>query len=318
MTKLAIKGHATRGNEVIEILEMLGGKIQSGRLAGDAFFYWYYISEDGYIEWKHYSVFENNVTVFTLEEFLEKYPFKVGDKVLIPEYESEVRICKMRWSSVCNYVEYKVYRNDDPEWYSAEELLEYNADFLVNREYGTVAVETLDNMFRGTLYEKEILEKEIASFKIVEGYCADEVKIEFDESKFEMVERDNSWFVVKKKPKYPKTYKECCEVLGITFDFPDIRDVSNAEFHLYSNFIRLIRCRDAYWKIAGEELGLKEPWKPDWTDNEFKYCITVFGNMLECVSEMNIQCILAFPTEEMRDAFYENFKGLIENCKELL
>jgi hypothetical protein len=28
--------------------------------------------------------------------------------------------------------------------------------------------------------------------------------------------------------------------------------------------------------------------------------------------------ILAFPTEEMRDTFYENFKDLIEQCKELL
>jgi hypothetical protein len=28
--------------------------------------------------------------------------------------------------------------------------------------------------------------------------------------------------------------------------------------------------------------------------------------------------ILLFPTEEMRDAFYENFKDLIEKCKEFL
>ena len=28
--------------------------------------------------------------------------------------------------------------------------------------------------------------------------------------------------------------------------------------------------------------------------------------------------ILVFPTIEMRDAFYDNFKELIENCKELL
>jgi hypothetical protein len=28
--------------------------------------------------------------------------------------------------------------------------------------------------------------------------------------------------------------------------------------------------------------------------------------------------ILVFPTAEMRDAFYENFKDLIESCKELL
>ena len=29
-------------------------------------------------------------------------------------------------------------------------------------------------------------------------------------------------------------------------------------------------------------------------------------------------CILIFPTEEIRDAFYENFKNEIEQCKELL
>ena len=27
---------------------------------------------------------------------------------------------------------------------------------------------------------------------------------------------------------------------------------------------------------------------------------------------------ITFPTEEMRDAFHENFKDLIESCKELL
>ena len=31
-----------------------------------------------------------------------------------------------------------------------------------------------------------------------------------------------------------------------------------------------------------------------------------------------VDCGLSFPTEEMRDAFYENFKDLIEQCKELL
>ena len=34
------------------------------------------------------------------------------------------------------------------------------------------------------------------------------------------------------------------------------------------------------------------------------------------VGDVNV--ILTFPTEEMRDAFYENFKDLIEGCKELL
>jgi hypothetical protein len=39
-----------------------------------------------------------------------------------------------------------------------------------------------------------------------------------------------------------------------------------------------------------------------------------------CKTEVNggTSCILAFPTVEMRDTFYENFKELIDECKELL
>ena len=32
----------------------------------------------------------------------------------------------------------------------------------------------------------------------------------------------------------------------------------------------------------------------------------------------NQHCLLVFPTKEMRDTFYKNFKDLIEQCKELL
>ena len=126
-------------------------------------------------------------------------------------------------------------------------------------------------------------------------------------------------YIVKKKPNYPKTYEECRKIM-VQWKEYDCNPNSelifcDAPIH---DFCKLIVARNIFWKIAGEEMGLKKPWKPDWTDHEFKYCITVFGNTLECVSEMNIQCILAFPTEEMRDAFYENFKDLIEVCKELL
>lgn len=81
MTQLAIKGHATRGNEVIEILEMLGGKISNRELYGNVPHYGYYIHDNGYISLMHCSLLKN-VIVFTLEEFLEKFPYKVGDKVL--------------------------------------------------------------------------------------------------------------------------------------------------------------------------------------------------------------------------------------------
>ena len=61
-------------------------------------------------------------------------------------------------------------------------------------------------------------------------------------------------------------------------------------------------------------MGLDKPWGPDFTqDSGSKYSM-LFAN---CVSITGSR-ILAFPTQEMRDAFYENFKDLIEQCKELL
>ena len=123
-----------------------------------------------------------------------------------------------------------------------------------------------------------------------------------------------------KKPTYPKDYDECCEVLGILEDrgFGFI-NLSECENTLMSYFIQLKRCRDAYWKIAGDQMGLGKPWKPDWNDVCDKYTIyVVYGNEIWRDIGQTINTLLAFPTMEMRDTFYENFKSLIENCKELL
>lgn len=84
-------------------------------------------------------------------------------------------------------------------------------------------------------------------------------------------------------------------------------------------FLQLIICRDAYWKIAGDEMGIGKPYKPDFKNaNERKYCIVnTEGNIVKWVQKTTNK-ILAFPTEEMQDVFYENFKELIEECKELI
>ena len=125
----------------------------------------------------------------------------------------------------------------------------------------------------------------------------------------------------KKKKEYPKTYEECLSVLGIYNGLPDV-EIYNAkpsECTLFETLIRLKRCRDAYWKIAGKEMGLGKSWEPDWTDYEHKkFVFIVEGNTL-IEKEYSIQmCVLAFPTEEMRDAFKKNFDSDIEICKEFL
>ena len=95
---------------------------------------------------------------------------------------------------------------------------------------------------------------------------------------------------------------------------------------LIDAFIRLKVCRDAYWKIAGEEMGLGKPWKPDWENSEERRysIVNIEGDinlpdirLTKWILKVTNK-ILVFPTEEIRDLFYDNFKELIEQCKELL
>lgn len=277
MANLAIKGHATRGKEVIEILEMLVGNNPHKYIA-DSNCFGFYINDNTktiYYDWL-YDLDKEDVTILTLEEFLEKYPYKIGDKVIY--HESKAYIKSMRWDGI--EIVYKVECN--------KELWD-------------------TTMFYLQPYKEEIMKEKLEqiTLDIPKGY------------EFFGINDDNQVVLAKKQLQYPKTYDECCGVLGMTFDYPDIRMVSTEEFYLYSKFIQLKRCRDAYWKIAGEEMGLGKRWNQDYHDR----CFIIANNKgdiytTEYHGSNNV--ILAFPTAEMRDTFYDNFKELIEECKDLL
>ena len=119
----------------------------------------------------------------------------------------------------------------------------------------------------------------------------------------------------KKKKEYPKTYEECCQYLGCDDKIP---------LKIIGEFTKLINARNAYWKMAGEEMGLGKPWEPDYTEESYeqgcpiKYVIYYTGTHITKERKCTPSYILTFPTEEMRDIFYENFKEEIEICKELL
>ncbi len=98
---------------------------------------------------------------------------------------------------------------------------------------------------------------------------------------------------------YPKTYEACCKEL--TFE----------DMNRLKPFIRLLRCRNAYWKIKGN-------WKPGLRFGKKKYCIMTKNNKVIYATAEETNRILAFPTSEMRDEFHKNFKELIEECKEFL
>ena len=83
MINTAIKGHATRGREVIELLEMLGGK-NIYKIDAIRDYYVYFIIDDKnktISSLKLNQVLPDQFVIYTLEEFFEKYPYKVGDKV---------------------------------------------------------------------------------------------------------------------------------------------------------------------------------------------------------------------------------------------
>ena len=129
----------------------------------------------------------------------------------------------------------------------------------------------------------------------------------------------------KKKKEYPKTYKECCKVLGIEgnsllINTKHITDYERDLWNLMGHFRGLIICRDAYWKIAGEEMGLGKPWELSiGTPIYYIYYNRTVGTIKnDYADDIQGNIILAFPTAEMRDAFKENFDPDIEICKEFL
>ena len=133
-------------------------------------------------------------------------------------------------------------------------------------------------------------------------------KVEVLLNDYEYTEEGGKSYFVKKKKEYPKTYEECLNVLGYEDIATHCIFHTEADEKLFNTLYDLKICRDAYWKIAGDEMGLGKPWKPQ---EGVIYCY-MSG------APSYIRNIFPFQTEEMRDAFYENFKEEIEFVKELL
>lgn len=307
MAQLAIKGHSKRGKEVIEILEMLGGE-NVYKLNGCNIECAYY-KKNGVI-YNTSPVGLNNIKLLTLEEFLEKFPYKVGGKVQhkgATSCGSVFEVEKMRW--VDDHVEYAVKRLwywNDHYTFTAEDLQPFEEETMEIMEEGVYAYNEIN------CYHRDFADK-------VQIRLGGDYKIEVEEGKT---------YIVRKKPQYPMSYLECCRIIVAKHDRHYYYTKKDKEQD-YPNEIRildqldhlrmLIICRDAYWKIAGEQMGWGKPWEPDWKSAiQYKYCLYTDSGGIKKDYWHFRNSILAFPTKEMRDAFYENFKDLIEACKEFL
>lgn len=138
--------------------------------------------------------------------------------------------------------------------------------------------------------------------------------------------RDWSTFNHKATSQFPTTYEECCValnpsfkeckykfLLGATDGFGKIVDCTykSSYFSELNALHKLLICRDTWWKVDND-------WKPNWENNMSKYNISTYCKEITKEETTGYNRILAFRTPEIRDKFFETFRDLIEQCKELL
>jgi len=111
------------------------------------------------------------------------------------------------------------------------------------------------------------------------------------------------------KKAYPNTINDCYNLL---------EDDELASPTSMRKFQELINARNAYWKIAGANMGLGRSWEPNWTSFEGYPAIYMYRYQITLSVAKDVHHCLVFPTEEMRDMFYKNFRKDIEECKEFL
>lgn len=337
MANLIFKGHATRGEELHKLLEYLGG-IDSGYKTCSCVTSFYYINREGYIEGSSIIPdYMNHRMIMSLETFESNFPYKVGDKVNYVKYNdghpSVYTIQRMRWTGVT--IEYLL----DSSGLSAltKDLQPYKEETM---EKGIIYDEVGTNRHGYTTmmlnpYKEELIKLpiltptlDLATEEILyftdkttnKKYYPNEpsdLSMECPDG-FEFIDENGNVITSKKiklerkKKQHPKTYEECCKVLLLNPEKATY-SVCGLEYkrHLIVNFQRLLVCRDAYWKIEGN-------WTPnERTPEDYFFIVNKNGDIIKD-RFLSFNHILAFPTEEMRDAFYDNFKELIESCKELL
>lgn len=301
MANLVFKGHKTRGKELHKLLKNLGG-VDCGYAQCCCVTCFYYINREGFIEGSSMiPYYMNHRIIMSLETFESKYPYKVGDKVIAYAEGclAQFTIQDMRWNHKLNKVEYKICSS----WLDTSVIQPYKEETMdkVSKTVFDANAQCCD--ISNKIIKKETMGKEISGaivdrFICLEGY-------DFYDDKGNIIETKEIT-MKKKPPKYPKTYEECCKVLRHTI----IDEVRGYKADIIELFQKLLICRDAYWKIAGD-------WKPEFRFGKKKYCIITKDNKVVSATIEETNRILVFPTEEMRNAFYENFKELIEECKEL-
>lgn len=285
--KIAIQGHPTRGKEVIQILESLGG-IDIGGLTGTCKTF-YYINHRNNISDTLKSCLPPTYKYYTLEGFEKEFPFKIGDKVITtdgtigvvnkldPEddhpYCIKADVGGFYWcvTSILNPYKEMQERNitltldKAKEWYKkGGELREIALQAFTEMELNSLPRSWKDYCKNYPIKPEEIF---------IDGY-----------SKF---------IVNNVGDRNPVHDKNICP------------SRKSAEAHLA--MIQLEQLRNCWWN----------GWEPEWNNCE-KHVVKWEGDDLIVFTARRVHAFLVFPTREMAEEFLECFRDLIEIAKDLI
>ena len=284
--KIAIQGHPTRGKEVIQILEDLGG-INRMNYSGDYLNGFYYIrGDDNAIVWTR--VRPEHFSIYTLEEL----PFKVGDEVIFPV---KIELASGEITGL-TYIEdklkYEVYARTSGYHYVEPHKL----SLYPMKEERNITL-TLDKAKEWYKKGGELKEVALQAYSEKELNPLPRTWEEF--CKNYPVQNGESWLGAQDNI-YTATLN------GSDREYKNwISSKKSAEAHLA--MIQLEQLKNCWWN----------GWEPDWDAYE-KHVIKYRGDDLTVLTAIHIHAFLVFPTNEMAKEFLDCFRDLIEKAGDLI
>ena len=288
---IAIKGHQTRGNEVIQILESLRG-INTLSLLGSNINCYYYI-KDNNIRIIINTSNIHNYKLYTLEEFEKEFPFKIGDIVLFKGTNNPYEVIALEW-----YMNKLCYKLDNGLHYALDTLTTYEK--MKEERNITLTFEKAKEW-----YKKGGELKEIALQA-------------FTEKELTKVELPKTWeeFCNNYPTKKGEYYIDICSDIVMTGESVEGRDIKmdknvcpsekSAKAHLA--LIQLEQLRDCYRGLFITVIGM-----PVW-------CITRYRG--ELIVSKRIWCtnetFLSFQSHKVAEEYLKNFTPLIEQAGDLI
>ena len=296
--KVAIQGHPTRGKEVIQILESLGGR-NGHKLCGNAIghIYHYHIDNTGNIIALSSKCDLHNYKFYTLEEFEKEFPFKIGEVVFTTVHSTTFK-------GVVKNINF----NDT--------IYPYDCSFEDSGKCSLGGMNVLVKCETNQLFKmKEERNITLTLEKAKEWY----------NKGGELKEIALQAFTEEELNPLPRSWEEFAKLTKFTFisnlEYIDgigrcsngcLLNKSIGESHrIWAKYVALFQLeqlRNCWWN----------GWEPNWNDDQqTKYCV-VHSQEFKIHILYETRRFLSFPTIEMAEEFLECFRDLIEKAGDLI